>query len=64
MQILVLKHVDQLLTNIRGFLQYASRTLLKYQIYIRIHSPNLVNSYNILYKSPHSYNILYKSPHS
>ena len=48
MQLVVLKNVDHLLTNMRGFAQYVSHTLFKYQVYILIHSPVLVNYYNTM----------------
>ena len=47
-KLLVLKNVDWTLTKMRGFVHYASRKFLKYQIYIRVHSPFLVNYYIIL----------------
>ena len=51
--LLVLKHVDYLLTKMRIFVKYVSHSFLKYQSYICIYSPILVNYYNILQKSPH-----------
>ena len=47
----------------KEYVQYVSRNFLKYQSYIRMHSPVLVNCYNKLYRSPHYLEGLYSNTH-
>ena len=53
MEVVVIKNIYKLPTNMRGFLHYVSCTFLKYQRYIHIHHQVLGNYYNIIYIYSH-----------
>ena len=59
MELVVIKHLDDLLTKMRVFLKYVTHSFSKYQIYIRIHCPILeilsLSSVCLLYVEEYSF---------